>query len=227
MTKNHDTCVPTCFVLYFVSGSLSPRKWQDVGLNALAVTDNTPAAAAHSNHRRLSQRGVRATPSATREHVTWPLMVLPPQQPGTNGGFIHSGDPQDEAAEALLPAAVRDSSSFSQHRGHTGDSASANFSVTLTQPDDGGSKGGQAVTSGSTGSATGWPAVLCLCGTHALARWGWRTWEFAVALILIKLFPTSLLLVSIFGLLDNIVRLVFGSVIGQFVDRCVLCDMCF
>jgi hypothetical protein len=39
------------------------------------------------------------------------------------------------------------------------------------------------------------------------------------ALILIKLFPTSLLLVSIYGLLDNIVRLVFGSVIGQFVDR--------
>ena len=39
------------------------------------------------------------------------------------------------------------------------------------------------------------------------------------ALILIKLFPSSLLLVSIFGLLDNIVRLAFGSVIGQFVDR--------
>lgn len=40
------------------------------------------------------------------------------------------------------------------------------------------------------------------------------------ALILIKLFPTSLLLVSMFGLLDNIVRLAFGSFIGQFVDRC-------
>jgi hypothetical protein len=41
------------------------------------------------------------------------------------------------------------------------------------------------------------------------------------ALILIKLFPTSLLLVSVYGLLDNIVRLAFGSVIGQFVDRWV------
>lgn len=74
-------------------------------------------------------------------------------------------------------------------------------------------------TSSSSTEASHTSAVLCLCGTHALARWGWRTWEFAVALILIKLFPDSLLLVSIFGLLDNIVRLLFGSVIGQFVDR--------
>lgn len=39
------------------------------------------------------------------------------------------------------------------------------------------------------------------------------------ALILIELFPSSLLLVSIYGVLDNIVRLAFGSVIGQYVDR--------
>jgi hypothetical protein len=31
----------------------------------------------------------------------------------------------------------------------------------------------------------------------------------------------SLRLVSVFGLLDNIVRLAFGSLIGQYVDRCV------
>jgi hypothetical protein len=46
------------------------------------------------------------------------------------------------------------------------------------------------------------------------------------ALILIKLFPTSLLLVSVYGLLDNIVRLAFGSVIGQFVDRWVATPHC-
>lgn len=40
------------------------------------------------------------------------------------------------------------------------------------------------------------------------------------ALILIKLFPMSLRLVSVFGLLDNVVRLAFGSLIGQYVDRC-------
>lgn len=42
---------------------------------------------------------------------------------------------------------------------------------------------------------------------------------FAQALILIKLFPSSLLLVSVYGLLDNVVRVLCGSVIGQFVDR--------
>lgn len=44
------------------------------------------------------------------------------------------------------------------------------------------------------------------------------------ALILIKLFPASLLSVAIFGVLDNIARLACGSVIGQFVDRCAVCD---
>jgi hypothetical protein len=43
------------------------------------------------------------------------------------------------------------------------------------------------------------------------------------ALILIKLFPTSLLLVSVFGLLDNIVRLLCGSLVGQYVDRWASC----
>lgn len=35
-------------------------------------------------------------------------------------------------------------------------------------------------TSSSSTEAAHTAAVLCLCGTHALARWGWRTWEFAV-----------------------------------------------
>lgn len=35
-------------------------------------------------------------------------------------------------------------------------------------------------TSSSSTEASHTSAVLCLCGTHALARWGWRTWEFAV-----------------------------------------------
>jgi hypothetical protein len=55
--------------------------------------------------------------------------------------------------------------------------------------------------------------------SHFLARWAWRTWEFAVALLLIKLHPASLLLVSVYGLLDNFSRLAFGSLTGQYVDR--------
>lgn len=38
------------------------------------------------------------------------------------------------------------------------------------------------------------------------------------ALILIKLFPTSLLLVSTYGLLDNLVRLLLGAFVGQLID---------
>lgn len=39
------------------------------------------------------------------------------------------------------------------------------------------------------------------------------------ALILIRLFPTSLLLVSLYGLLDNLTRLLLGAWIGQYIDR--------
>jgi hypothetical protein len=32
-------------------------------------------------------------------------------------------------------------------------------------------------------------AQACLLASHALATWGWRTWEFAVALLLSDLYP--------------------------------------
>jgi hypothetical protein len=35
-------------------------------------------------------------------------------------------------------------------------------------------------------------APAALMGSHALATWGWRTWEFAVALILSELYPGAL-----------------------------------
>lgn len=57
--------------------------------------------------------------------------------------------------------------------------------------------------------------------SHFLARWAWRTWEFAVALILMELHPTSLLLVSLYGLMDNLVRVLLGSTVGCYVDRYV------
>jgi hypothetical protein len=39
------------------------------------------------------------------------------------------------------------------------------------------------------------------------------------ALILMRLHPSSLLLVSVYGLLDNLVRLVLGGYVGSFIDR--------
>lgn len=35
-------------------------------------------------------------------------------------------------------------------------------------------------------------AALALLASHAMAQWGWRSWEFAVALLLSRLFPGAL-----------------------------------
>ena len=55
--------------------------------------------------------------------------------------------------------------------------------------------------------------------SYSLAAWAWRAWEFTVALVLIELYPDSLLLVSIYGLLDNLSRVTLGGWVGQYLDR--------
>ena len=60
---------------------------------------------------------------------------------------------------------------------------------------------------------------LALYSSYMLAAWAWRGMEFTVALILLELLPDSLLLVSIFGLLDNGVRVVFGGMVGRYIDK--------
>ena len=42
-----------------------------------------------------------------------------------------------------------------------------------------------------------------------------------MALLLIRLYPASLLMVSIYGLADNAVRVTFGSTVGRFVAKWV------
>jgi len=37
--------------------------------------------------------------------------------------------------------------------------------------------------------------------------------------LLMKLYPSSLMLVSAYGLLDNLTRLLLGAYIGQYIDR--------
>ena len=44
-------------------------------------------------------------------------------------------------------------------------------------------------------------------------------WEFAVTLFLLRLFPESLLLVGIYGLIMQLVVVVFGTIIGDWVDN--------
>jgi len=58
-----------------------------------------------------------------------------------------------------------------------------------------------------------------LLASHALAMSGWRMWEFAVALVLAELYPSSLSLVAAYGLADDVVRVASGSALGRFVDR--------
>ena len=43
--------------------------------------------------------------------------------------------------------------------------------------------------------------------------------EFTIALVLIELYPDSLLLVSLYGLLDNGIRVTLGSAMGGYIDR--------
>ncbi|GAX73941.1 hypothetical protein CEUSTIGMA_g1391.t1 [Chlamydomonas eustigma] len=60
---------------------------------------------------------------------------------------------------------------------------------------------------------------LSLMSSYFLAAWAWRGMEFTIALVLIDLYPDSLLLVSIYGVLDNAVRVTLGGVIGSYLDR--------
>ena len=43
-------------------------------------------------------------------------------------------------------------------------------------------------------------------------------WGFAVTLFLLKLFPESLLLVAVYGLIMQLAVVVFGTIVGDWVD---------
>jgi iron-regulated transporter 1 len=58
-----------------------------------------------------------------------------------------------------------------------------------------------------------------ILAAHFLARWAWRSWEFSVALLLVHLYPGSLRLVAVYGLLDDLCSLALGPLAGQLVDR--------
>jgi hypothetical protein len=63
-------------------------------------------------------------------------------------------------------------------------------------------------------------AKLLLMASYALGAWAWRSWEFAVALLLISVHPSGTLsLVSVYGLLDNLVRITMGASAGSYIER--------
>ncbi|CAN1142110.1 Solute carrier family 40 member 2 [Linum perenne] len=54
---------------------------------------------------------------------------------------------------------------------------------------------------------------------HFLARWDSRMWDFCVGLYMIKLWPHSLILTAIYGVVESSSAALFGPYIGQLVDR--------
>ncbi|KAL7265635.1 hypothetical protein ACSBR1_003426 [Camellia fascicularis] len=54
---------------------------------------------------------------------------------------------------------------------------------------------------------------------HFLARWGARMWEFSVGLYMIDVWPDSLLLAALYGVVESASAVMFGPLIGQWVDK--------
>lgn len=62
-------------------------------------------------------------------------------------------------------------------------------------------------------------AQSSLYATHWLSTWGQRVWEFAIGLIMLEVYPSSLALVSAFGLVDSLAKVFCGSSVGSYIDR--------
>ncbi|XP_048141981.1 solute carrier family 40 member 2-like [Rhodamnia argentea] len=54
---------------------------------------------------------------------------------------------------------------------------------------------------------------------YFLARWGTRMWDFSVALYMINIWPDSLLLAAVYGVVENASTALFGPIIGKWVDK--------
>ncbi|XP_072332129.1 ferroportin-like isoform X1 [Scyliorhinus torazame] len=55
--------------------------------------------------------------------------------------------------------------------------------------------------------------------THLLSTWGDRMWHFAVSLFLVELYENSLLLPGVFGLAVSSSLILFGALVGNWVDN--------
>ncbi|ANM70831.1 iron regulated 2 [Arabidopsis thaliana] len=60
--------------------------------------------------------------------------------------------------------------------------------------------------------------VISLYLGYFLARWGARTWEFSVALYMIYLWPNSLFLTAMYGVVESGSATLFGPIVGQMID---------
>ncbi|KAJ8421721.1 hypothetical protein Cgig2_003529 [Carnegiea gigantea] len=60
--------------------------------------------------------------------------------------------------------------------------------------------------------------IRCLYAGHFLSRWSARMWEFSVALYMINIWPDSLLLTALYGVVESASIALFGPLIGQWVN---------
>ncbi|XP_021731204.1 solute carrier family 40 member 2-like isoform X1 [Chenopodium quinoa] len=60
--------------------------------------------------------------------------------------------------------------------------------------------------------------LRCLYVGHFLSRWSARMWEFSVALYMINIWPDSLLLTALYGVVESASVALFGPIIGEWVN---------
>ncbi|XP_021765993.1 solute carrier family 40 member 1-like isoform X2 [Chenopodium quinoa] len=61
--------------------------------------------------------------------------------------------------------------------------------------------------------------LRCLYVGHFLSRWSARMWEFSVALYMINIWPDSLLLTALYGVVESASVALFGPIIGEWVNK--------
>ncbi|XP_051131312.1 solute carrier family 40 member 1-like isoform X2 [Andrographis paniculata] len=63
------------------------------------------------------------------------------------------------------------------------------------------------------------PLLLNLYIGHFLARWGARMWEFSVGLYMINIWPDSLVLAAVYGVVESASTALLGPLVGEWVDK--------
>ncbi|KZV15256.1 solute carrier family 40 member 2-like [Dorcoceras hygrometricum] len=61
--------------------------------------------------------------------------------------------------------------------------------------------------------------LIYLYAGHLLARWGARMWEFSVGLYMINVWPDTLLLAAVYGVVESASTALFGPLVGHWVDE--------
>ncbi|KAL2633833.1 hypothetical protein R1flu_005312 [Riccia fluitans] len=116
-----------------------------------------------------------------------------------------------------------DTTSFTGIEGTTPDAVAASVVANPLAPGDDEKEEHATLFPSSDNSSDRQPPIGALVPylywSHFLSRWGDRMWEFAVGLLMITIWPDSLLLTAVYGLTEAASIAAFGVVVGNWVDR--------